>query len=142
MDDLKTMLQELNSAAKSCGLQMTAAKTKIMSNCNDVTDVNLDNNSKIKVVNKYVYLGQRIFFDKDSQREEISRRIQLGWTTFGKLSDVFNSKFPQYLKIRVLTYASETWSPNEGIMECLGIAQRKMERKMLEIRLQDRKTNE
>ena len=38
MDDLKTMLQELNSAAKNCGLQMNAAKTKIMSNCNDVTD--------------------------------------------------------------------------------------------------------
>ena len=57
MDDLKTVLQELNSVAKNCGLQMKAAKTKIMSNCNDVTDVNLYNNSKIKVVNKYVYLG-------------------------------------------------------------------------------------
>ena len=150
MDDLKTMLQELNSAAKNCGLQMNAAKTKIMSNCNDVTDVDLDNNSKIKVVNEYVYLGQRISFDKNSQRAEISRRIQLGWTAFGKLSDVFNSKFPQYLKTQVfdqcvlptLTYASETWSLNEGIMECLRIAQRKMERKMLGIRLQDRKTNE
>ena len=66
---------------------MNAAKPKIMSNCNVVTDVDLDNNSKIKVV-KYVYLGQRISFDKDSQRAEISRRIQLGWTAFGKLSDV------------------------------------------------------
>ena len=94
MDDLKTMLQELNSAAKNCGLQMNAAKSKIMSNCNDVTDVDLDNNSKIKVVNEYVYLGQRISFDKDSQRPEISRRIQLGWTAFGKLSNVFISKFP------------------------------------------------
>ena len=56
MDDLKTMLQE----------------------CNDVTDVDLDNNSKIKVVNEYVYLGQKISFDKDSQRAKISKRIQLG----------------------------------------------------------------
>ena len=78
MDDLKTMLQELNSAAKSCGLQMKAAKTKIMSNCNDVTNVDLNNNSKIKVVNEYVFLGQRISFDKDSQKAEISRKIQLG----------------------------------------------------------------
>ena len=65
-----------------------------MFNCNDVTDVNLDNNNKIKVVNEYVYLIQRISFDKNSQRAEISRRIQLGWTAFGKLSDVVNSKFP------------------------------------------------
>ena len=50
MDDLKTMLQELNSAAKSCSLQMNTAKTKILSNCNDATD----NNSKIKFVNEYV----------------------------------------------------------------------------------------
>ena len=100
---------------------MNGAKTKIMSNCNDVTDVALDNNSRIKVVNEYVYLGQRISFDKNSQRVEISRRIQLGWTAFGKLCDVFNSKFPQYLKTQVfdqcvlptLTYASETWSLNE-----------------------------
>ena len=80
-----------------------------------------------KVVNEYVYLGQRISFDKDSQRAEISRRIQLGWTAFGKLSDVFNSKFPQYLKTQVfdqcvlptLTYALETWNLYEGIMKCL-----------------------
>ena len=80
MDDLKTMLQELNSAAKSYGLQMNAAKTKIMANSNNATDVDLDNNSKIKVVNEYVYLGQRISFDRDSQRAEISRRIEFGWT--------------------------------------------------------------
>ena len=101
MDDLKTMLQELNSAVKNCGLQTDAVKPKIMSNCNDVTDVDLNNNSKIKVWNEYVYLGQRISFDKNSQRAEISKRIQLGWTAFGKLSDVFNSKFPQYLKTQV-----------------------------------------
>ena len=46
MDDLRTMLQELNSAAKSYGLQMNAAKTKIMANSNNATDVDLDNNSK------------------------------------------------------------------------------------------------
>ena len=94
------MLQELKSAAKSCDLQMNAVKTKIMSNCN-VTDV---------------YLGQRISFDKDSQKAKIFRRIQLEWRAFGKLSDVFKSKFPQYLKTQVfnqcvlptLTYASET----------------------------------
>ena len=97
-----------------------------------------------------MYLGQRISFDKNSQTEEISRRIQLGWTAFGKLSDVFNSKFSQYLKTQVFdqcvlptfTYALEIWSLNKGIMEFLRIAQRKMERKMLRIRLQDRKTNE
>ena len=41
-----------------------------------------------------------------------------------------------------MTYASVTWSLNKEIMECLRIAQRKMKRKMLGIRLQDRKTNE
>ena len=68
------MLQESNSAEKNCGLQMNAAKTKIMYKC-DVTDVDL-NNSKIKVVNEYMYLVQRISLDKNSQRAEISRRIQ------------------------------------------------------------------
>ncbi|CAG9770670.1 unnamed protein product [Ceutorhynchus assimilis] len=38
-----------------------------------------------------------------------------------------------------VSYAAETWSLNEGTMKCLRIAQRKMERKMLGIRLQDRK---
>lgn len=41
-----------------------------------------------------------------------------------------------------ITYAAETWSLNEGTMNYLKIAQRKMERKMIGVRLQDRRTND
>lgn len=71
------------------------------SNSNLATDVDLDNNSRIGFVKEYIYLGQRISFDKEYQRAEISRRIQLGWTAYGKLSNVFNSKLPQNLKTQV-----------------------------------------
>lgn len=50
---------------------MNVTKTKVISNSNNITDVDRGNHSKITVLDEFVCLGQRISFDKESQTAEI-----------------------------------------------------------------------
>ncbi|ERL95382.1 hypothetical protein D910_12646 [Dendroctonus ponderosae] len=89
----------------------------------------------MNIGDEYLFLGQRISFNKDSQRAENSRRILFEWQ---HMENIVMSQ----CVLPTLTYAAETWRLNEGTMDRLRIAQRKMERKMLGILLQYQKTNE
>ncbi|KAG7307782.1 hypothetical protein JYU34_006375 [Plutella xylostella] len=147
--DLQEMLEELHVASLRVGLKMNMSKTKIMTSCPTAVPNITVGNSSVEVVDKYVYLGQCLSFDKDSQTKEIARRIQLGWAAFGNLADVFKSSLPQCLKTKVfnqcvlptLTYGAETWTLTKTGMHKIKVAQRAMERTMLGISLVDRIPN-
>jgi hypothetical protein len=149
-DELFTMLTQLAQKSEKIGLKMNMNKTKIMTNTNNKINIGI-NNENIEVVDHYIYLGQTVAASKENQTAEIQRRIRLAWAAFGKLRWVLkNTKIQQYLKTRVfdqcilpvLTYGSQTWTLTKANMDKIEKTQRKMERFMLGIKLQDRKSNE
>jgi hypothetical protein len=74
--------------------------------------------------------------------DEVNRRIQLGWTAFGELRQVFSSLTPQSLKTKVfnqcalpvMTYGAEMWTLTARLVHKLKVAQGAMERAMLSLR--------
>ena len=81
---------------------------------------------------------------------EIKRRPALGWAAFGKVNNIMKNPKASMTTIRkvfneyilpVMTYGSETWALTSSQSELLAVTQRRMERIMLGITLQDRRTN-
>ena len=150
LEDLGTMLEDLNRVSQQVGLKMNMDKTKVMSNVHVVPTPVSVGNSTLEVVDGYVYLGQTVQLGRSNFEKEVNRRIQLGWAAFGKLRNVFSSKIPQCLKTKVfnqcvlpvMTYGSETWSLTMGLIRKLKVTQRAMERAMLGVSLRDRLRNE
>ena len=103
-------------------------------------------NENIEKVTKYKYLGQNTVFENKT-KEEVAIRIRNAWFAFGKYRDIFQDKdLPMTLKKRVfnqsilpiMTYGCQTWSLTKELSSKLQTTQRSMERKMLNIRLQDK----
>lgn len=44
------------------------------------------------------YLGHTIRISRDNQTHRLQRRISLGWATYGRLRNTFNSNIPVSLK--------------------------------------------
>ena len=95
---------------------------------------------------EFKYIGESTHL-KDTTREEIHVRIREAWSCFGekrKYSKINNSPF--HLKKQVMdqcvlptmTYGCQTWSLNKHVANKLRTAQRAMERKMLDLKLQDK----
>ena len=86
--------------------------------------------------------------DKDMQGE-ITRRIQCGWKVFNDNKFLLKSDIPITLKRKIfnqcilpaMTYACETWTMTKAMEQRLAVTQHKMERSMLGIKWEERKTN-
>jgi hypothetical protein len=82
-------------------------------------------------------------YGKSYARDEVNRRIQLGWAAFGKLRRVFSSSIPQSPKTKVfnqcvlpvMTYGAETWTLTARLVHKFEVAQRAMERATLLVSL-------
>ncbi|CAK1582477.1 unnamed protein product [Parnassius mnemosyne] len=150
LEALSTMLNDLNSVSQRIGLKINMDKTKIMFNVHVTPMPVVVRSTKLEVVDEYVYLGQIVRLGKSNFDQEVNRRIQLGWVTFGKLRRIFSSGIPQNLKTRlynqcvlpVMTYGTKMWSFTTGRMRKLNVAQRAMERAMLGVSLRDKLRNE
>ena len=94
-------------------------------------------------------MGQKIELTKNNLTADLSRRIFLVWSAFGRIQDVFKSEIPNTIKARVfdqyvlpvLTYGIEPWALNKNYINRLQVTQRAMERRILNINLQDRINN-
>ena len=83
-----------------------------------------------------------------NQYKEIQRRITAEWTAFAKHRDIFKGNIGTCLKRQVynscvlsaMTYGAETWTLTTPAKNKLAAEQTKMERSMLNITHQDRKT--
>ena len=144
---LQEMLTELDQTGKKAGLKMNVKKTKVMFNQYATEEEIYVGNNKLESVRTYVYLGQIVKCNPDKQ-EEVKRRIKLGWQAFGRMSSIFKSNLPLCLKRKVydqcitptITYGSETWNLNKAITLKIRSAQRAMERIMMGLTWEDRKT--
>ncbi|CAG9830961.1 unnamed protein product [Diabrotica balteata] len=140
------MLQDLQRVSQKVGLEINFAKTKMMTNLVPSGPLKLEN-WNIETVDKYIYLGHEIQISRDNQTCELSRRIALGWATFGKIKDVFKENIPIKLKrkafnqyvLPVLTFGAETLTLTKASIKKLQVAQRKMERSMLGVTLSGRR---
>ena len=82
------------------------------------------NNRPVEKVESYIYLGQKIEITRNNLTADLSRRISLAWSAFGRMQDVFKSDIPNTIKARVfdqyvqqvLTYETETWALNKKII--------------------------
>ncbi|CAG9827763.1 unnamed protein product [Diabrotica balteata] len=96
---------------------MNFSKTKLMSNKNDKSMINIEG-TEIEHIDEYTYLGQNVKVSKENQTTEISTLASMGWAAFARLS-----------------YGAQTWTFTKINMEKISKTQRAMEREMLGIPL-------
>lgn len=142
--DLKIMLEELDTQSKLVGLSMNMSKTKLMSNSAKAPiDVN---GNEIEYMNEYVYLGQ-VISPEDQTDKELQRRTTNAWKKFWSLKDVLKAKeIPTGQKFKifksciipVLSYGCQTWGLTKKQEQKLNVCQNNMERTILNIKLRDR----
>lgn len=95
---LEDMLKDLCEVSIKIGLQLNTSKTKVTTNSTQVPIV--VNKTPIEYVEKYIYLGKQISFEKSRHKDEIERRITLTWKKFWASKEVLKSKLPMKLKKR------------------------------------------
>ena len=151
--DLDEMVNSLNESTSKLGLEIHSTKSQWMSNHFNQPDQHQDimiNGKILKKIEEYTYLGRSVNMT-NSMKTELNRRKQAGWHAFSKLRDILTSKkISANTKAHVfnthvtpaMTYACETWSLTGKEEHFLQVTQRKMERRMTNIRLISHTTNE
>ena len=143
--DMEHQLITVNEESLKIGLKIHKGKTKFMTNI-DTTDNTQINGTEIEKVTNYKYLGQTIGME-NSTKQEVSIRIKAGWSVFGKCREIFLDRhLPMSLKRKVfnqyvfpaITYGCQTWSLTKTLVKKLETSQRAMERKVLNVKLEDR----
>ena len=147
--EIENILNDIHHTSEPVGLKMHLGKTKVMLNQHTRKEAVTVNGQTIEEVEKYVYLGKTLTKDGNVMTE-IKRRITLGWAAFSNFKDIINNrKTPMKIKrkifnefiLPIMTYGCETWALTNRAKNSLSVAQRKMERMMLNITLRDRKEN-
>ncbi|MEE4247402.1 MAG: reverse transcriptase domain-containing protein [Kangiellaceae bacterium] len=148
-EGLEELLNSLNIEGKKDGMRINKKKTKTM--CNEAAKrkqmrgISVDG-EQLEQVDQYKYLG-RLLTPGNEMAKEINQRITSGWRRFGQYSTFLkDQKMPICLKKKIMdsvilpamTYGAETWSLTKHQREKLAVAQRSMERSMLNITLKDR----
>ena len=152
--ELEQMIVSLNEEGKKDGMKINKSKTKISYNihvrrASQNSGIIIDG-EELDSIEQYVYLEQLITAD-NNESKEIARQIGQGWASFGKYNNILrDTKIPISLKRKIMdnivtpamTYSAETWSSTNKLASQLQVAQRSMERAMLNITRRDRKRNE
>lgn len=119
--ELEQMLDGINESSKRVGLGVNLDKTKDMFNSQVILSLVSVDGTLFEVVQDYDYLGHAIQLGQNNFEKEAHRRIQLGWTGFGKLRRVFTLKFKKCLKTSLramrptcLACGTETWTLTKG----------------------------
>jgi len=143
--ELQSMLNDLCLECRKIGLEINVNKTKWMSNTGD--QLLLLHGEQIEKVDNFIYLGQKLTYPRDHNRE-IGRRIGSGWASFNRVRELLTSKkVPMKIKRKyfnmciapALLYGCTTWALTKKTETRLAVCQRRMERRMIGVRLIDKK---
>ena len=152
-EKLKDMLGDLNNEGKRNEVKLNKKNTMIM--CNEVarrplrTGLMIDG-EQLEELTEYKYLG-RLVTSGSAISKEIGQRITSGWRRFGEYSHFLKDrKIPVCLKrtimdtviLSAVTYEAETWALTKHQEKKLSVAQRSMERLLLNITKRDKIRNE
>lgn len=147
LQEMQTMLDDVEHECKKAGLEINVRKTKWMTNL-ESKDLLTLNGEAVEKVESFVYLGQVLTIPRDHNKE-IGRRIGAAWATFGKARELLIKKrIPMYVKRRYfnqcilpsLLYGCETWALTKAMELRLARCQRAMERRMLGVRLIEKRS--
>uniref|UniRef100_A0A914URR5 Reverse transcriptase n=1 Tax=Plectus sambesii TaxID=2011161 RepID=A0A914URR5_9BILA len=142
------MADDLFTACAAIGLNVNVTKTKWLSTDDAQHRLYLCGET-IERVTSFIYLGQLVNWPRDHNKE-ISRRLAAGWATFSKFATFFTApRITMRLKQRLfhqcvlpaMLYGCETWALTKAMEDRLAKAQRRMERRILRVRLRDRRPN-
>ncbi|KAF8361894.1 hypothetical protein PRIPAC_88817 [Pristionchus pacificus] len=148
--DLATMIGKLIVECGKVGLQVHPAKTMLLTENRKQKQPLSVRGQQFLYQEGGKYLGRYLSFPIDNVKE-IKRRIQSGWNAWGKLSELLRHHLVSMEAKRrafdacitpCVLYGCEAWTLRETDRELLAVTQRKMERRMLKLRWQDRWTNE
>ena len=127
-------------------MKIHKGKTKYMTNHAESENILMDQ-QKTEKVTEFKYLEQNKHI-KDTTKEETYARIRAAWSCLGKKPKEIlqDRQIPTSLKKQVMdrcvlptmTYGCQTWSLNKQMTNKPRTAQRAMERKMLDLKLQDK----
>ncbi len=144
VEELRTMICELEEAGDKAGLEMNLQKTKILKTNEQNIDIEIKGN-KIEVVENVIYLGQLISYQNKTTKE-VNRRITLTWNKFWSLKGILKNRIPNNLKSAVfnmclvpsLIYGSQTWAMTTKQKNRVRVTQNALERAILGINKRDR----
>ena len=92
---METQLNDLNKESKKVGLKMHKGKTKYMTNFKTDETIKVED-QEIKKVEEYKCLGQTLKL-KNCTKEEVLKRIKLGWSCFGRHKEILCNKKYTYV---------------------------------------------
>ena len=148
-DELTKLVHNLDTAATTFGMEISAKKTKIMTNNGTLQRYTTIKGQKLEIVDHFKYLGA-IICDESSRREVLSRAAQT-MTTLARLKIIWKDKnirikhkirLMRTLVITIFLYACETWILTAELQRRIQSLEFRCFRKILGISYKDRITNE
>lgn len=148
--ELRELTNKLNETSKQFGMEISAEKTKIMSN--RVNPINLPieiNGVQLQCVQQFKYLGS-IIHDEGSTKEILSRIAQ-ATSALQKLKTIWKDnnitmkhkiQFIRALVFSIFLYASETWTLNQAQEKKIAAFEMRCYRTIMGITYLDRIRNE
>ena len=146
IEDLQSILNDLDDNAKKAGIKINIKKTKIMITEDAVPGQVMLHNKVIEEVNEFRYLGT-IVARNGSMEAEFNERMRKANQAMGMLSAVWKShRLSVHSKVRlyitlvrsILLYGHESWYSNESVCSRFVRFENKILRRILEVRLVDR----
>ena len=142
MEQVQTMLRNIELEGAKVGLRLNAKKTEMMLfNQNVQMDVMSRDGNKVKVVGNFKYHGGWMY----SSEKDFEVRKAQAWSACHKLKKIWSSKLSKKFKIRlfittvesILLYGSETWTINKSFDKTLDGCYTTMLRMALNVNWQD-----
>ena len=149
-NELSELIRRLNDSCTSYGMEISAEKTKIMTNsqANGLTNDITINGSVLQCVDQFIYLGA-IVSDTGSKSEILSR-IAKAQSSLSKLKVVWNDKsislqskirLLRTIVISVFLYACESWTLDAYLEQRIAAFEMRCLRRLLGIDYRDHITN-
>ena len=148
-EELTKFVDNLDKASTTYGMEISAEKTKLMTNTKSIsTDIRIGG-KKLEVVNKFKYLGA-IVTDEGSKPEILSRIAQTT-VALTKLKTIWKDRnlalsskirLMRTLVISIFLYACETWTLTADLERRIQAMEMRCFRRLLGISYRDHVTNE
>ena len=149
--ELAELIRRLNESCSNYGMEISAEKTKIMTNsyANGLQNQISINGSILQHVNQFIYLGALV--TDNGSKSEILSRLAKAQSSLSKLKTIWEDKnisvsskirLLRSLVISIFLYACESWTLDSYLEKRISSFEMRCLRKLLNIDYRQRITNE
>jgi hypothetical protein len=149
-EELAELVERLDRTSASYGMEISAEKTKLMTNnTNGIKKEIKANGKKLETVNSFKYLGATVT-DEGSKPEVLSKIAQAS-TALSRLKTIWDDnnislsskvRMMRTLVLSIFLYACETWTLTADLQRRIQAFEMRCYRKILHISYKDHVTNE